>query len=145
MVNTSRMVAIESMEKRTMFDASLLTETIISSTLPATISDQAVLKGVVTVNIANNSGVDEKEKVATGVEISNGTLVPLSRQFGVLASKTLVLALKAGQNKTFKFPVNIAKGKLADGVDTITALTANQSSTTPNRTRGRRLRCMRRS
>ena len=61
MSKNPRPAVIEMMERRVFLDASVLTETIDSSTLPASISDQTVLKGTLAMTISNNSGADEKD------------------------------------------------------------------------------------
>jgi hypothetical protein len=126
MLKRHRSVVIESMEPRVLFDAGLLTETIVSSTLPAAVSDHAVFHGTVVMNIANNSGVDEKEnKVEIGILIANGPLIIEGGVYAVLKAKPANLNIPNGASKTYSFPVNIAKGKLADGVDTMYGTAVN--------------------
>jgi len=115
-------VVIEQMEKRLFLDASQLTETIDASTLPTSVSDRVPLVGSMTMTVTNNSGANQTERTLVGFLISNGPLDVPSRAYGVLKSQTIVLPLNPGQSRTFKFSINIPKGKLADGTDTITAV-----------------------
>jgi len=74
MSKNGQSVVMEAMEGRVFLDASQLTEVIDSSTLPAAISDHAVLRGVVSVTVSNHSGSAFVGRAAVGVTISNGTL-----------------------------------------------------------------------
>jgi hypothetical protein len=125
MSKKTRPVVIEPMEQRRHFDVSFLTETIDSSTLPSAISDHAMLHGAVIVTVANNSGADvTKAKAGIGIFISSGTLDVPSGQYASLGSKLTTLNLLNGASKVFTIPIHIAKGKLNDGVDTLTAVVA---------------------
>jgi hypothetical protein len=110
------------MERRLFLDASQLTVALDSSMLPAAVSDHATLTGKVAVTVSNNSGIVQKQRVVVSALIANGTLNVAARNFGVLKSTNLVLTLANGASQTFNFAINIPKGKLADGVDTIYAL-----------------------
>ncbi len=111
-----------------MFDGSQLTETIVASTLPAAVSDQSVLHGVVSLEVSNNSGVAQKFKGAVGIFIANGALDIPSKNWSILRSQTSLISLADGKSKTFKFPISIAKGKLGDGTDTLYGVVTDQNS-----------------
>ena len=72
--------------------------------------------------VSNNSGTTQKERVEVGFLIANGALDVAGGNFGVLKSLNTLLSLPNGKSQTFNFAINIAKGKLADGVDTIYAV-----------------------
>src|SRR5271170_67944 len=125
MSKNPRPAVIEAMERRLLFDVSVLTETIASSTLPASISDQTVLKGTLEMTISNNSGIDEKDPGSiVSFVISSTPLDPPALNFYIVKEEKADLSLADGASKDFTFTVNVnlAKGKPPDGVYTIYAL-----------------------
>jgi hypothetical protein len=123
-----RPALIESLEQRVLFDASQLTETILSSTLPAAVSDQATLKGTVSLQLGNNSGVTQAFKGTIAVDIADKVLNIPGHNFVVLRSMPAAISLKAGQNKVFKVAINVPAGKLADGTDTLFGVVTDQAN-----------------
>jgi len=119
---------VESMERRLFLDASELSVMIDSSTLPSAVSDRAPLTGKMSLTVANNSGITQKEKVEVGFLIANGALDVVGRNYGVLKALNTLLSLGNGKSQTFNFAINIAKGKLADGVDTIYAVVVDPNN-----------------
>jgi hypothetical protein len=121
-------VLIETMEQRLLFDASELTETIGVSTLPAAVSDHAVLKGMLSMTVTNNSGTVQKiPGLEVGFLIADGQLSVPSGNYSVLKSQKTTLNLADGASKVFKFPISVPKGKLNDGVDTLFAIAVDSS------------------
>jgi hypothetical protein len=110
-----RPALIEGLENRVLFDASQLSETIVGSTLPASASDQAALKGTVSVQVSNNSSAAQAFKGTIGVDAAVQTLDIPAHSFVALKSMPTAISLKAGQTKVFKVAINLAAGKLADG------------------------------
>src|SRR5580700_4960897 len=85
---------IESMERRLLFDATLLTEVIDSSTLPAAVSDQSVLKGTLEMTVSNNSGIDEKDPGSiVSFVISSTPLDPPALNFYIVKEEKANLSL----------------------------------------------------
>ena len=83
---------IESMERRLLFDATLLTEVIDSSTLPTSVSDQSVLKGTLEMTVSNNSGIDEKDPGSlVSFVISSTPLDPPTLNFYILKEQKVDL------------------------------------------------------
>src|SRR5258707_1176008 len=100
MLKNPRPAMVEAMEQRVLFDVSQLTLSIDLNTLPAAVSDHAILQGTVTVTVANNSGTDVvKAKSAVGIFISNGPLDVPSGQYGSIGSKLSTLTLPNGASK----------------------------------------------
>lgn len=131
MSKNPRPALIETMERRLLFSASALTETIDSSTLPTSISDQTALKGTLEMTITNNSGADEKDSGAlVSFVISSGPLDPQTLNFYILKEQKTNLALADGASKDFKFSINLnlAKGKPPDGDYNIYALVVDAQS-----------------
>jgi hypothetical protein len=115
-----RHASIEGLEGRVLFDASQLTETVIASTLPTAVSDQATLKGTVTVQVSNNSGVAQKFKGKLAIDATQENVVTFPLSNGtVLRSIPVSISLASGATKTFKVPISVGKGKLTDGTDTL--------------------------
>ena len=110
-----RPAVIEGLEQRVLLDASQLSETIVSSTLPASASDQAALKGTVSVQVSNNSADTQAFKGTIGVDAAVQTLDIPAHSFVTLKSMPTAISLTAGQTKVFKVAINLAAGKLADG------------------------------
>src|SRR6185312_6451447 len=106
-----RSALIETLEQRVLFDASQLTETIVGSTLPASVSDQATLKGTVSVQLTNSSGATQQFKGALAIDVADQTLDISSNNFVNLRSSPASISLKAGQTKVFKVAINAAGGK----------------------------------
>jgi hypothetical protein len=100
-----RRVTIETLERRTHLDASQLSESIVSSTLAASASDESPIKGTVMVDVANTADFAQKFKARIEV-LGNGNL---------LSSKGTTIALAAGASEVFSLGVAVGKGKLADG------------------------------
>ncbi len=128
MLSKSRPAMIEAMEQRLLFDGSQLTETILSSTLPATISDQSVLHGVVKLEVTNNSGVTQKFRGAVGIFIAYQVLDIPSHNWGILRSGPAVISLANGKSHIYPFVIAIHKGKLADGTDTLFGVVTDANS-----------------
>jgi hypothetical protein len=129
MSKKSKSVFVEAMEQRLHFDASALTETILSSTLPAAVSDQGVLHGTLSMNVANNSGFAEKDPGSiVSFVISSTPLNPPALNFYILKEQKATITLADGASKVFKFQINIPKGKLIDGAYTIYALIVDADS-----------------
>jgi hypothetical protein len=123
-----RPALIEGLEQRVLFDASQLTETIINSTLPAAVSDQATLKGTVSLQLGNNSGVTQEFKGAIAVDVADKVLNIPGKNFVILRSMPAAISLKVGQIKVFKVAINIPGGKLADGNDTLFGVVTDQTN-----------------
>jgi hypothetical protein len=122
-------VVIETMERRLFLDASAFTETINSSTLPASVSDQTVLKGTLVMTISNNSGAAEKDPgLIVSFVISSTPLDPLALNFYILREQKATISLADGASKVFKLAINIPKTKLVDGAYTIYALVVGQEN-----------------
>lgn len=119
---------VESMERRLFLDASQLTVAIDSSTLPAAISDRAALTGRMSLTVSNNSGTTQKERAEVGFVIANGALDVAARNFGVLKTINTTLSLPDGKSQTFNLAINIAKGRLAEGAETIYALVVDTTN-----------------
>ena len=120
---------IEAMEQRLLFDVSALTETIDSSTLPTSVSDQSVLKGTLEVTISNNSGAAEKDPGSlVSFVIASTPLDPPTLNFYILKEQKTTLSLANGASKNFKFGINIPKTKLVDGAYNIYALVVDADS-----------------
>ena len=119
---------IEGLERRVLFDASQLTETILSSTLPAAVSDQAVLKGTVSLQVENNSGVTQKFKSEIGIYVADQVLDIPGNNWSILRSEPVVISLTSGQSKVFKVAISVPKGKLADGGDTLFGVMTDQGN-----------------
>jgi hypothetical protein len=114
------------MEPRFLFDGSELTETIVASTLPAAVSDQAVLRGTVSVEVANNSGETQKFRAALGVYAAGPVLDIPGGGYTVLRSAGENISLKSGQEKLYKLSVSVPAGKLSDGTDTLFGVLTDQ-------------------
>jgi len=123
-----RSALIETLEQRVLFDASQLTETIVGSTLPASVSDQATLKGTVSVQLTNSSGATQQFKGALAIDVADQTLDISSNNFVNLRSSPASISLKAGQTKVFKVAINAAGGKLTDGTYNVFGVVTDQSS-----------------
>jgi hypothetical protein len=119
MSRKSRAVLIEAMESRLFLDASQLTVLLDPGSLPASHSDHAALTGNASITVTNNSGVTQKEKVVVSVLIARGTLDVAGRNFAVLKSINTNISLIDGKSQPFKFSINIAAGKIADGTFTL--------------------------
>jgi hypothetical protein len=120
---------IESMERRLLFDATLLTEVIDSSTLPASVSDQSVLKGTLEMTVSNNSGIDEKDPGSlVSFVISSTPLDPPTLNFYILREQKVDLSLADGASKDFKFMVSVPKAKVPDAVYNIYALVVDANN-----------------
>ena len=108
---------VEAVEGRVLFDASQLTATIVSSTLPASISDQGGAKGKVVVAVSNTSGVTQT--VAGGVAqvyLSAGGFDPQSYSNFFLGERHLPKKVASGATLTYTVSINIKKGQIgADG------------------------------
>jgi hypothetical protein len=129
MSKNPRSVVIEAMEQRLHFDASALTETIDSSTLPASTSDQTVLKGSLVMTISNNSSAAEKLPGSiVSFVIASTPLDPPALNFYILKEQKTTLSLASGASKIFKFAINIPKTKLVDGTFNIYALVVDAGS-----------------
>jgi hypothetical protein len=116
-------VVMETMEQRMLFDASALTETIISKTLPASVSRGAPLTATVTIQISNDSGVTQSGPAEVGVFIADGVLSIPSGDYGILGSKHIDdLAMPTGTSKTEVVPIKLKADSLAIGTDTLFAL-----------------------
>jgi hypothetical protein len=123
MLKNPRPAVIEAMERRLLFDVSALTETIDSSTMPASVSDQTVLKGTLEMTIGNESGAAEKDPDSiVSFVIASTPLDPLALNFYILYEQKTTLSLANGATKDFKFAINIPKTKLVDGTFNIYAL-----------------------
>ena len=131
MSKNPRPAMIEAMEQRLLFAASALTETIDSSTLPTSISDQTALKGTLVMTVSNNSGaaVTDAGSLVSFV-ISSTPLDPPALNFYILQEQKTNLFLADGASKVFKFTLNLnlAKGKPPDGVYNIYALVVDANS-----------------
>jgi hypothetical protein len=122
-------VMVEAIEQRVLFDASALTETILSNTLPAAVSDQGVLHGTLSMSVANNSGFAEKDPGSiVSFVISSTPLNPPALNFYILKELKTTISLADGASKAYKFQINIPKGKLVDGAFTIYALIVDSGS-----------------
>jgi hypothetical protein len=120
---------IESMERRLLFDATLLTEVIDSSTLPTSVSDQSVLKGTLEMTVSNNSGIDEKDPGSlVSFVISSTPLDPPTLNFYILREQKVNLSLADGASKDFKFMISVPKAKVPDAVYNIYALVVDANS-----------------
>jgi hypothetical protein len=126
MTKIRRPIVIESMERRVLLDATVLTDAVISSSLPASFSDQTVAHGKVMVTITNNSGVTQKEKVSVDVVVTPAGSLDLQAQSTViLATKGYSGTLVNGQSKPFTEAVTVKKGELGDGTYTVYAVAAD--------------------
>jgi len=95
-------VAIESMEQRMLFDASVLTEAIISKTIPASVVSNASLHATATVRVTDNSGTTQSGPYEIGVFFADGALDVPSKNFVILGTRHVGnLALANGKSKTF--------------------------------------------
>lgn len=122
-------VVMEAMEQRMLFDASALTETIVSRTLKASVSSSLAVHATVTVRVANDSGTAQSGPFNIGVFIAAGTLNIPSRNFGVLGNKHFNnLVLANGKSKTVVVPINLKANVLAVGTDTLYAVAVDPSS-----------------
>lgn len=131
MLKNPRPAVIEAVEKRLLFAASALTETINSSTLPTSISDQTILKGTVEMTVSNNSGAAVTDAGSiVSVVTSSTPLDPPTLNFYILKEVKNNLALAPGSSKDFKFAINLnlAKGKPPDGDYNIYALVVDSNS-----------------
>jgi hypothetical protein len=128
MSNRQQPPLIESMESRVLFDASQLSETIVASTLPTAVSDQAVLKATVSVEVANDSGAAQKFRAALGIYVADQVLNLSSGNGTLLRSANQNISLASGQNKLFKVPISVPAGKLSDGTDTLFSMLTDQTS-----------------
>ena len=116
------------MESRLFLDASQFTVTMDTGTLPAEVSDQSALKGKMSITVANNSGVDLKEKVVVGFLIAVGPLDVVNHNYGVLKSTTTTLSLANGQSKTFDFTISYGAGKILDSTYNIYAIVVDPTN-----------------
>lgn len=130
MTNKKRPAVIEGLEGRVFMDASQLTETILSSTLPAGVSDQATLKGTVTVQVANNSGATQKFKGSVGVYAAARLFDLTSNNWTLLRSQPAAISLVSGASRVFKIAISVPKGKLADGTYALFAAVTDQTNAT---------------
>ena len=108
---------IESVEARLLFDASQLSATIVSSTLPATISDQGGAKGTVVVAVTNASGATQTLPGGVAqVYLSAGGFDPQSYANFFLGERHLPKRVASGAALTYAVSINIKKGQIgADG------------------------------
>lgn len=121
-------VVMEAMEQRMLFDASALTETIVSKTFPASVSRGAPLTASATIRISNDSGVTQSGPAEVGVFIADGTLSIPSGDYGILGSKHIDdLALANGATKTEVVPIKLKANVLNVGTDTLFALVVDPS------------------
>jgi hypothetical protein len=129
MAKNPQSAVIESMERRLLFNATSLTEVIDSSTLPASVSDQSVLKGTLEMTVSNNSGIDEKDPGSlVSFVIASTPLNPPTLNFYILKEQKVNLSLANGASKDFTFAISIPKTKLVDGAFTIYALVVDADS-----------------
>jgi hypothetical protein len=130
MTKQHRPALIEGLEQRVLFDASQLTETILTSTLPTAVSDQSTLKGAVSLQVSNNSGVAQKFKGKISIIITDQVLNIPGNNGSTLRTMPAAISLKAGQIKVFKVAINVPKGKLADDTDTLFGVVTDQTNIT---------------
>ncbi len=148
MSKNPRPALIEAMEQRLLFAASALTETIASSTLPTSISDQNVLKGTVDITVSNSSGLAVKDTGSlVAVVIASGPLDPDSLNFYILKEVKSNITLADGASKDFKFAINLnlGKGKPPDGDYNLFGLVVDSSSGHSQSAPGHISACTRRS
>ncbi len=113
------------MEQRRLLSVSALTETLVSSTLATSISNQNVLKGTLEMTITNNSGAVEKDpRSIVSFVIASTPLNPPSLNFYILTERKVNLSLANGASKIVKLPVgvNLTKGRPPIGNYSIYAL-----------------------
>ena len=127
--NFSRSIVMEAMEQRVLFsaDASVLTETVVSDTLPTSISNHITATGKISVNVANNSGVKQSGAIFVDVVSTTDFSLDLqSQDTFLLAAKRESINLQNGESKTFIIPVTVKKEKFEDGTFPIYAVAADR-------------------
>jgi hypothetical protein len=120
---------MESMERRMLFDASVLTEAIISKTIPASLVSNAPLHAAATVQVTNRSGTTQSGPYEIGVFFADGALDIPSKNFVILGTRHVGnLALANGKSKTFAVRITRKPNTLNLGVDTLYAVAVDPSN-----------------
>jgi hypothetical protein len=113
-------VVVEAFEPRIFLSAAPLADAVISSTLPAAMSDATVVHARVSLRITDNSGTTRKEHV---------TLKLLANDSSVLATRQATISLANGKSQTFPLSVTLTRGELSDGTYILTGVVTGDADT----------------